>query len=187
MKVLKRYSNRRLYDADSSKTMTLEDVALLIKNGEEIKVIDNQTGEDLTARILGQTFLKVSMDQKNIEFSNFLMTALIREVTGNVSEFFARIVQSGIGAAALTAEKLQGIIQAMIEQGDLKLAEKDSYLDELLSQLSGKDLTEKAAAGRQVLRDLATDHRILELSDKLTDMARLVSELQQKEKSPRSG
>lgn len=56
MKLLKRYANRRLYDPETSKTITLEDVAEMIIKGEEIRVIDNMSGSDITPKILGQTF-----------------------------------------------------------------------------------------------------------------------------------
>ncbi|EMG23947.1 PHB/PHA accumulation regulator DNA-binding domain protein [Leptospira interrogans serovar Copenhageni str. LT2050] len=68
MKLLKRYANRRLYDPETSKTITLEDVAEMIIKGEEIRVIDNMSGSDITPKILGQTFLKVSLGQRNEEF-----------------------------------------------------------------------------------------------------------------------
>ncbi|MCU0824601.1 MAG: polyhydroxyalkanoate synthesis regulator DNA-binding domain-containing protein, partial [Leptospira sp.] len=98
MKLLKRYANRRLYDPETSSTITLEDVAKMIINGEEIKVQDNMSGEDITPKILGQTFLKVSLGQRNEDFSNFMLTSLIREAGRDVSGLFERLVLGGIGA-----------------------------------------------------------------------------------------
>ncbi len=185
VKLIKRYANRRLYDAETSKTITLEDVAEFIKKGNEIRVVDNITGEDITAKVLGQTFLKISTDQQNLEFSIFLLSSLIREVSNNLSGFFSRLVQGGIGAGALTFEKLERIVQSMVEQGDLSVSEKVDYVDRLLSQLRKPDsvLKSRAEEGIGVLKHELFDNRnrkIEELSDKIEEMARIISDIQKK-------
>ncbi|MCH9025219.1 MAG: polyhydroxyalkanoate biosynthesis repressor PhaR, partial [candidate division Zixibacteria bacterium] len=43
MRVIKRYSNRRLYDTESSRTITQSDLSEMVKEGIELKVIDSQT------------------------------------------------------------------------------------------------------------------------------------------------
>jgi hypothetical protein len=46
--VIKRYPNRKLYDTEAGRYITLEDVAALICRGHEVQVVDHVTGEDLT-------------------------------------------------------------------------------------------------------------------------------------------
>ncbi|PKL32671.1 MAG: polyhydroxyalkanoate biosynthesis repressor PhaR, partial [Spirochaetae bacterium HGW-Spirochaetae-10] len=111
MKVLKRYANRRLYDAGTSKTVTLDDVARYIREGEEVRVVDNATGEDITVRVLGQTFLRITTEERSAEFGSFLLSSLIREVSQNLSGFLMRLIQGGIGTAWLTPEKLEKIVE----------------------------------------------------------------------------
>ena len=53
-KVIKRYSNRKLYDTERSKYVTLDEIAKMIKAGEEVTIIDNETKEDLTSVTLTQ-------------------------------------------------------------------------------------------------------------------------------------
>lgn len=53
-KIIKRYQNRKLYDTSDSCYVTLEDISDMIKQGEEVEVIDNETKEDLTAVTLAQ-------------------------------------------------------------------------------------------------------------------------------------
>lgn len=52
--VIKKYANRRLYDAASSRHVTLDDLRRLIVQGEKLKVIDDKTGEDITRSVLLQ-------------------------------------------------------------------------------------------------------------------------------------
>lgn len=182
VKLIKRYANRRLYDAETSTTITLEDVAECIRAGKEVRVVDNLTGEDITAKVLGQTFLKVSLEQQNIDFSTFLLTALIREVSTNLSNLLSRMIQGGIGAATLTREKLEKIVQTMIDQGDLQVSERASYVDHLLEQLrTAIPIAEaKAREGIGLLRsgfEATRDKQIEELSARLAEMSRLVQDL----------
>ena len=56
--VIKRYSNRKLYDTQESRYVTLEELEELIRAGQEISVVDVSTGEDLTSVTLAQIILE---------------------------------------------------------------------------------------------------------------------------------
>jgi polyhydroxyalkanoate synthesis repressor PhaR len=56
--VIKRYSNRKLYDTQESRYVTLEELEELIRAGKEISVVDVATGEDLTSVTLAQIILE---------------------------------------------------------------------------------------------------------------------------------
>ena len=56
--VIKRYSNRKLYDTHESRYVTLEELEELIRAGKEISVVDVSTGEDLTSVTLAQIILE---------------------------------------------------------------------------------------------------------------------------------
>lgn len=54
MRIIRRYSNRKLYDTQESHYVTLQALAALIRSGEEIQVTDHATGRDLTTATLAQ-------------------------------------------------------------------------------------------------------------------------------------
>jgi polyhydroxyalkanoate synthesis repressor PhaR len=56
--VLKKYPNRRLYDPSKNSHVTLSEVADRVKNGEQIRIIDHKTGEDLTHVTMGQVLFE---------------------------------------------------------------------------------------------------------------------------------
>ena len=62
--VIKRYSNRKLYDTQESRYVTLEELEELIRAGKEISVVDVSTGEDLTAVTLAQIILESERSAK---------------------------------------------------------------------------------------------------------------------------
>lgn len=55
--LIKKYANRKLYDTRTSSYVTLEGIASLVREGHEIKVVDRETGQDLTQVTLSQIVL----------------------------------------------------------------------------------------------------------------------------------
>jgi polyhydroxyalkanoate synthesis repressor PhaR len=65
MRVIKRYSNRKLYDTEDKRYVTLEEVSSLVRGGADVKVLDNETEEDLTTITLSQILLDKERKHKN--------------------------------------------------------------------------------------------------------------------------
>lgn len=61
MRLIKRYSNRKLYDTQEKRYVSLEHVAALIRAGEEVQILDHQSGEDLTAATLARILQRRSL------------------------------------------------------------------------------------------------------------------------------
>jgi polyhydroxyalkanoate synthesis repressor PhaR len=70
--VIKRYSNRKLYDTQESRYVTLDDIEEMIRAGEEISVVDAATGEDLTSVTLAQIILENERNRRAALPSAFL-------------------------------------------------------------------------------------------------------------------
>ncbi len=77
--LIKKYGNRRLYDTESSRDITLEDLAEIVKSGRDIRVVDAKTNKDLTKSVLLQIIserekdhdlLPVSFLKKMIQLSD---------------------------------------------------------------------------------------------------------------------
>ncbi len=54
MRNIKRYSNRKLYDTQESRYVTLQQIAVFVRGGDEIRVVDKDTQRDLTSATLAQ-------------------------------------------------------------------------------------------------------------------------------------
>ncbi|MEQ9618628.1 MAG: polyhydroxyalkanoate synthesis regulator DNA-binding domain-containing protein [Deltaproteobacteria bacterium] len=70
--IIKKYSNRRLYDSTNKGYVTLDDIAALIREGNEVKVIDSQTGADISKVILIQVVLESEKNKEDILPVSFL-------------------------------------------------------------------------------------------------------------------
>jgi polyhydroxyalkanoate synthesis repressor PhaR len=84
-KIVKRYANRKLYDTERSCYVTLEDISVMIKTGEEVKVVDNKSGEDLTSVTLAQIIFET--EKKNNFMPLSLLRGLIQDSGGAIGEF----------------------------------------------------------------------------------------------------
>ena len=63
--IIKRYQNRKLYDTQNSTYVTLEDIGNIIRRGDDVKVIDNKSKEDLTSVTLTQIIFEEEKKKKN--------------------------------------------------------------------------------------------------------------------------
>jgi polyhydroxyalkanoate synthesis repressor PhaR len=59
VRLIKRYESRKLYDTEESRYVSLEEIGSFVRDGQEVKVIDNATEEDVTAHTLTQIILEV--------------------------------------------------------------------------------------------------------------------------------
>src|SRR5688500_9267168 len=73
---IKKYANRRLYNTGTSTYVTLENLAVMVKSGEDFIVYDAKTGEDITRSVLAQ----IIFEQENKEGQNLLPVAFLRQL-----------------------------------------------------------------------------------------------------------
>ncbi len=131
--IIKKYANRRLYNTGTSTYVTLEDLAKMVKKGEEFLVQDAKTGEDITHAVLtqiifeqesktGNTLLPISFLRQLISFYGDQMQVVVPTfLEHSMQAFTEQQVQMreqmtrALGDTPLT-KNLQGPIQLMEEQ-----------------------------------------------------------------------
>ncbi|MBN1282631.1 MAG: polyhydroxyalkanoate synthesis regulator DNA-binding domain-containing protein [Proteobacteria bacterium] len=89
-KIIKRYQNRKLYDTSDSCYVTLEDISEMIKQGDEVQIIDNTTKEDLTAVTLAQIIFEEQKRKTNV-----LPLGTFRQIIQGGGEALRELVTSG--------------------------------------------------------------------------------------------
>ena len=91
-KIVKRYANRKLYDTERSCYVTLDDISTMIKSGEEVQVIDNKSGDDLTSVTLAQIIFET---EKKAHFMPLnLLRGLIQQSGENIGGFAREQVET---------------------------------------------------------------------------------------------
>jgi polyhydroxyalkanoate synthesis repressor PhaR len=100
---IKKYANRRLYNTGTSTYVTLEDLAAMVKNGEDFVVYDAKTGEEITRSVLTQ----IIFEQENKEGQNLLPITFLRQLIRFYGDSMGMLVPRylDISIASLTREQ----------------------------------------------------------------------------------
>jgi polyhydroxyalkanoate synthesis repressor PhaR len=117
--LIKRYANRKLYNTQTSRYITLKGIGELVEAGREVRVVDNETGEDISSVTLSQVLVDTERNNRGVPGTllseliqrggDVLYTALrkgVGEAGGGISDI-QRNVRRFIGAREKDAEKLQ--------------------------------------------------------------------------------
>lgn len=130
MRLIKRYPNRKLYDTEAKEYIKLEGIADLIRDGADIQVIDNASGEDLTTATLSQiifdqtkrqnSFLPRSVLAGLIQAGGDSLTAIQRNLFPQ--DFVARVDQ-----------EIHNRIHELVRRGELLESEGHRLIEQLLA------------------------------------------------------
>mgnify|MGYP000865329172 FL=1 len=127
---IKKYANRRLYNTGTSTYVTLEDLAAMVKEGEDFLVYDAKTGEDITRSVLAQ----IIFEQENKAGQNLLPTTFLRQLI----RFYG--------------DSMQMVVPKYLEQSIATLTqEQEKFRKQLAGALSG---TPFAPLEEQVRRNM---------------------------------
>jgi polyhydroxyalkanoate synthesis repressor PhaR len=100
---IKKYANRRLYNTGTSTYVTLEDLAAMVKDGEDFLVYDAKTGDDITRSVLAQ----IIFEQENKAGQNLLPTTFLRQLIRFYGDSMQMVVPKFLeqSIATLTSEQ----------------------------------------------------------------------------------
>src|SRR6201987_134810 len=101
---IKKYANRRLYNTGTSTYVTLEDLAAMVKAGEDFVVYDAKTGEDITRSVLAQ----IIFEQENKEGQSLLPIAFLRQLIRFYGDSMQMLVARFLEQSMTSLTKEQG-------------------------------------------------------------------------------
>jgi polyhydroxyalkanoate synthesis repressor PhaR len=114
-RIIKRYTNRKLYDTSESRYVTLEEIARYVRSDEDVTVIENETGKDMTAL----AFAQIILDEERRE-GGVLSLAVLRELIRHGEEALQGIVAQvdrGVGAIGAIGEQAGRRVQDFVAMG----------------------------------------------------------------------
>ncbi len=133
MPLIKRYANRKLYDTEAKRYITLEGIAELIRQQQEIKVVDHETGEDLTALTQAQIIFEQERKIKG-GIPHAVFTSLIQASNDTLSQLRHALIPPADWQREVDRE-IERRVEQLIKVG--KISDDDGFhiLDVLLSPL----------------------------------------------------
>src|SRR5262245_8533138 len=112
-RLIKRYGNRKLYDTQESRYVTLEDISNFVKLGEEVSVVDNDSGEDLTAVTFAQIILEEERRKTGL-LPLPILRKIIQQGEATIQDIASR-VDRGMEAIGSISEKAGRRVQELVE------------------------------------------------------------------------
>jgi polyhydroxyalkanoate synthesis repressor PhaR len=126
--VIKKYANRRLYNTGTSTYVTLEDLAEMVKRGEEFTVQDAKTGEDITHPVLTQIIFEL----ENKDGQNMLPVSFLRQLISFYGDQMQMIVPSfleqSMAAFAKEQERFREQMKSTLGQSPMDMMKMPSTM-----------------------------------------------------------
>jgi polyhydroxyalkanoate synthesis repressor PhaR len=178
-KIIKRYTNRKLYDTVESRYVTLDEIAEMVKAGTEVRIVDNRSKEDLTSVTLAQIIFEE--EKKTSKMSLRTLKDLIRhggERAAQIVEDTQAELRGRVEAVKQAAEQRVQTLLKTGQQTSDRAKEMVAASQEAVSQFQRKvdDRVRTAVDGMANLGDLRRD--LTSLSDRIADLERKLEQLE---------
>lgn len=112
-RLIKKYANRRLYDASQSRHITLDDIRGLIFKGEKVRVVEDKTGQDITRHILLQVIAEQEQFGRPI-LSTPVLEAIIRFYGNSLQGLLGVFLEKSVEGFLRQQEALQAQIAKIV-------------------------------------------------------------------------
>ena len=132
---IKKYANRRLYNTGTSTYVTLEDLASMVKDGEDFLVYDAKTGDDITRSVLAQ----IIFEQENKAGQNLLPTTFLRQLIRFYGDSMQMVVPKYLQQAIASLTQEQEITVFRIVQESLQNIQKHARASHVAIALAVDD------------------------------------------------
>lgn len=176
MQTIKKYANRKLYHLDRKRYITLDGIAELIQAGEQVQVLDNETGEDISASILAQVALQARA--ANGWPPTQLLTGLIRTGGNTIVEMQRSVWMTLGGPEMIDAEivrRLERLYQsALITEEELRRLSRLLLQSETPAQPSGS-----------LIEGLPTRQDVVRLREQVNALSAMVEQLMENQQRHR--
>lgn len=180
MPVIKRYANRKLYDTQAKQYVTLEDISHKIRRREEIQVIDNVTGEDITAITLSQIIFEQEKKAGGY-LPRSVLTNLIQVGSERLSELHQTLFSRG-SILREVDEEIRLRVAELVRRGELLEAEGQHLVNSLLS--NSLHIETEAIERAVIACNLPTRGDLEPIHAQLADLDRKLEELSQISRHP---
>ena len=139
-RLIRKYANRRLYDAKDSRHVTLEDIRKMIAAGERVKVVDDKGGQDVTRSILLQIIANQEQFGRPV-LSTQLLEAIIRFYGNPIQEMLTSYLEQSIGSLLRQQQVMQAEMAKVLETPMAPLAELARQNMELWAKMQASMLS----------------------------------------------
>ncbi|MEO0444114.1 MAG: polyhydroxyalkanoate synthesis repressor PhaR [Pseudomonadota bacterium] len=113
-RVIKKYANRRLYDTEDSKYVTLKDIKNIIALGHDVQILDDTSGEDITRGLLLQILSEQELGGSPI-LNKAVLKQLIRFYGHPMQDMMSGYIDSSVSQFMSQLETMQSQMETMVD------------------------------------------------------------------------
>ncbi|HDM42951.1 MAG TPA: hypothetical protein ENG29_01015 [Firmicutes bacterium] len=117
--VVKKYSNRRLYDTERGEWINLSDLARVIRDGRTIRVLEHETGDDITVITLIQVMLNEIRDKKVMLSATYLLHRILKDGDRAIEGAIERSLIGSSEILGILPDDAEKIINIFVEEGKI--------------------------------------------------------------------
>jgi polyhydroxyalkanoate synthesis repressor PhaR len=168
-RVIKRYANRKLYDTQHSCYVTLDQIAQMVRDSEDVRIIDNNSKEDLTSVTLAQIIFEEEKKRRLLPLAG--LKAIIQTSGESIQDFVKQIgreVDDKV-VKVFRRDKDGKVIETVIGEGELDEASGDAAVDALADDETSAVLEADIAASVESAGTTAAFREFLDSSQKRLD------------------
>ena len=179
-KIIKRYTNRKLYDTVESRYVTLDEIAEMVKAGTEVRIVDNRTKEDLTSVTLAQIIFEE--EKKTSKMSLRTLKDLIRHGGERAAQLVGDTQAELRGRVEAVRQAAEQRVQTLIKTGQQtsdRAKEMVAASQEAVSQFQRRvdERVRTALDGMSSLSDLRSD--ISQLAERISELEKRLDKMKQ--------
>jgi polyhydroxyalkanoate synthesis repressor PhaR len=184
MHVIKKYANRKLYNTKDKQYLTMDSLSELIKSGEEVSILDNETGEDLTSAIVSQLLAREKGDDEKAVPSGVLIQ-MLRKGRGTLFGYGKKYISLWQSVFTMSRDEMEKLVNALVKDKELSEFEGKSLKKEIVSFTSNlktwiiENIDHRVDEVLQMM-NLVTKDQLSELIKKVDDLTRQVKDLEKK-------
>jgi polyhydroxyalkanoate synthesis repressor PhaR len=195
MHKIKKYANRKMYDTHDKRYVTMAQLSELIKQGEEVLIIDNRTGEDITTAIISQLIGRDNKETDRTAVSSQLLMQLLRKGGGTLTDYAKKYMSLWQGAFNMAEDEVTLLVNRLVKNKELSISEAAKLKQEIMGYTSSlkrwiSDSIDKRIGEVLQSMNLATNDHLKALSAKVDALSKKVRQLEKaqapaKKKAPK--
>lgn len=190
MHLIKKYANRKLYNTTEKKYITRNYLSDLIKSGEDVIIIDNETGEDLTASIVS-SLIAVKNGKQDKDVSTSLMFQLLRKGSGALTDYTKKYVSLWQNAFTMREDEIDGLVKKLVKNKEISQTEGNRFKKEItgftnsLKEWISKTIDKRVNEILEAM-NLAKKSQFDQLNSRITELEQKLTKFEKNEKNKKN-
>jgi len=175
-----------MYDRTDKRYITMAQLSKLIKSGEEVSIVDNTTGEDLTSSIVSQLIGREKKD-KDRGVSPRVLMQLLRKGGGTLSDYAKKYTSLWQNAFTMAEDEVDKLVNGLVKDKELSRSEGRNLKNEIVGHTNSlkswiSDSIDKRISEVLGVMNLSTKDRVNELAARVDSLAKKIEKLEKRQR-----